>query len=112
MLNYDYGMDRVGNQHVKWQGIASYARLGIGLWYKFAPRFEYFKDMQGFATGTTQNLYELTLTNEFALHSNLMLRAEYRRDWSNRAVFEKRDEPARKFQNTVLFGLIYTMGEN
>jgi hypothetical protein len=47
MLNYDYGMDRVGSDRVKWQGVASYARLGIGPWYKFAPRFEYFKDMQG-----------------------------------------------------------------
>lgn len=113
MLNYDYGMDRVGSDRVKWQGIASYAKLSIGPWYKFSPRFEYFKDMHGFATGVTQNLYEVTLTHEFAPRPDFIVRAEYRKDWSNERVFEKRNEPLNsKYQNTFLLGVVYVMGQD
>lgn len=111
MANVDIGRDQVLGQSVKWHGAAGYARFQVRPSWHVTPRLEWFEDAQGFATGTTQTLREVTLTSEHLLGQGLSLRLEYRRDWSSEDFFEYRTNQFRRSQNTVLFGLVYTLPE-
>jgi hypothetical protein len=79
-------------------------------------RFEYFYDNQGYATGLAQKLDEFTATYEYkwanALPgaSGLLMRAEYRVDWSNQKFFDRGDTGTTNSQNTATIGLIAFFG--
>ncbi len=107
-LNFDYGRDKnIGSGASQWTGLAGAARYAIGKKYAVATRLEFFNDMDGFSTGTSQTVKEFTLTGEYKLSGWLMTRAEFRTDWSDQPFFEKRNQPnGAKTQPTVLLGLI------
>jgi hypothetical protein len=113
-VNFDIGSDkRVGPGSDRWYGIAGAARFALTNRLALAPRLEWFKDRDGFATGTPQSLKEVTLTGEYRLWggngNSVLSRVEYRRDWSSEAVFEGGPgRPDRRNQNTMLVGLIFT----
>ena len=111
MANYDYGMDRLLGERVRWQGIAGYARIQVTPVFAIAPRFEWFDDPQGFTTALAQSLREATLTTELKVRGGLLMRAEYRRDWSDKPFFEKREGLFSKNQTTALLGLVYVLGQ-
>ena len=48
-------------------------------------RGEIYSDPEGATTSTIQELREVTLTYEYKVASSLILRGEYRYDWSNAA---------------------------
>jgi len=105
-INFDYGQDKIpGTGTAKWSGIAVAARFALGSKAAFAPRVEYFKDIDGFATGTTQALKEITLTGEYKLAPWLISRLEFRNDWSDVAFFEKKNNFG-KTQPTLLLGVV------
>ncbi|MBI4474930.1 MAG: porin [Acidobacteria bacterium] len=108
MANYDYGMDRNGIDRVRWQGVALYARVTPVSDLRLSPRLEWFDDPQGFITGTPQTIKEGTLTADFVFNENMFLRGEYRRDWSDEAVFQHLRTGTRSFQNTLILGVVYT----
>ena len=108
MANYDYGMDRQGGARVRWQGVALYAKVSPAPHFRISPRIEWFDDPQGFMTGTTQTLKEVTLSADFIFVENLLFRGEYRRDWSDHSVFEYSNLGTRAHQNTLALGLVYT----
>jgi Putative beta-barrel porin-2, OmpL-like. bbp2 len=110
MANYDYGRDRVASGSggdVHWQGIATYLRLQPSEKFAFTPRFEYYSDPMGFTTGTPQILREITLTPEFTVSDNLVMRFEYRHDWGTEPTFAVNDpsDDAGK-QDTLGVGMI------
>lgn len=105
-LNYDYARDAVAGEGVSWQGVALYLRDQVTPQFAVAPRFEVFADSDGFTTGTAQHLKEFTLTAELKQAQGLLLRAEYRRDWSDAAYFVRADRPVRN-QQTFTVALIY-----
>jgi hypothetical protein len=107
-LNFDYGRDKsIGAGASQWTGLAGAARYAIGKKYAVAARLEFFNDMDGFSTGTAQTVKEFTLTGEYKLTGWLMTRAEFRTDWSDKAFFEKQNQPnGATSQPTVLLGLI------
>jgi hypothetical protein len=107
MANYDYGRDTVAGQAVKWQGIAGYIRYQINDAWAIAPRFEYLKDSDGFMSGTSQTLKELTLTTEHKMGRTLLTRLEYRRDFSDTPFFLRTGGAAKKSQDTFTIGLVY-----
>ena len=107
MANYDYGRDTVAGQAVRWQGIAGYLRYQITDTWAVAPRFEYLKDTDGFMTGTSQALKEVTLTAEHKIAGALLTRLEYRRDLSDTPFFLRRGGAAKKSQDTFTVGLVY-----
>jgi hypothetical protein len=111
LLNYDYGYDRLAGDRVRWQGFAGAARLQLSPWFAISPRLEWFGDAQGFSTGAAQNLKEATLTTEFKLRGGLLMRGEYRRDWSDTPFFEKRAGLLSKSQTTATLGIIYVLGQ-
>lgn len=115
-LNYDYGQNHAPAkqplfQHSPhWQGIATSARGQVTSKAALVARFEHFNDNQGFATGSTQTLDEFTATYEYKWLSGLLLRSEYRRDWSNVSFFQKGDNRTVDAQSTVTMGLIAFFG--
>jgi len=117
MANYDYGHDRVVTDPgppvltspVWWSGIAGYIKYAPNDKWYIATRGEYFKDHDGFETGTPQTLGSFTLTLQRMLASKIISRLEYRRDMSDQNFFPYRAGQFgnRDNQNTVTVGLIY-----
>jgi hypothetical protein len=107
-INFDYGQDKIpGSSAAKWAGIAFAARFAATDKLAFSPRVEYFKDIDGFSTGTVQALKEVTLTGEYKLMPWLISRVEFRNDWSDKPFFESKKGPGtEKTQPTFLVGLI------
>jgi hypothetical protein len=105
--NVDYGHDRVAGADVNWKGVALYAKAQATPLFAVIPRFEYYDDSHGgFTTGAAQKVKEFTLTGEVKHSRGLMMRLEYRRDWSDIGFFRKGSTP-RDYQNTVSIAWIY-----
>ena len=104
-LNYIYGKDASNN----WQGLALYLKGQITPVFALAPRYEWFddKDGFGFATGVPQKMQEFTMTAEVKHAKGLIMRLEYRRDWSDEEVFVK-NGVSKKNQDTVTVGFVYS----
>ncbi len=112
-LNIDYGTQKfvAGKGSSDWIAVGGAARFQLTKTIAFSPRAEYYYDKDGFITGTAQKLKEVTLTGEYKLAEGLLTRLEYRRDWSDQAVFERGDNPAvSRNQSTVLIGLVAFFG--
>jgi hypothetical protein len=113
MANYDYGHDRVAfvpgspSSAVWWTGIAGYIKYAPNATWAIATRGEWFKDHNGFSTGTAQNVGEFTLTLQRMMASKIMARLEFRRDMSDQDVFPYRTGLFRDSQNTVTLGMVY-----
>jgi hypothetical protein len=105
--NYDYAQDNVAGKTIQVQGIAGYLRYQANDWFALSPRFEYFDDEDGFSTGTAQKLKEATVTAEFKHKDGIIMRLEYRGDFSDSTFFSKRLGEPVKNQNTFTVGLIY-----
>ena len=115
-VNYDYGQNHAPTttplflHSPHWQGVATSARGQITPNSALVVRYEHFNDNQGFATGSTQTLNEVTGTYEYKWSAGLLLRSEYRRDSSNVAFFSKGDTNSVKAQSTLTMGLIAFFG--
>ena len=117
-LNYDYGQNRdasVSNGGdgalVHWQGFAVAARGQASPKSALAGRFEYFKDYNGWATGTSQSLKEFTGTYEYKWVEGLLTRVEYRGDFSDQNYFTKDATlGAKKNQQTFTIAFIAFFG--
>jgi hypothetical protein len=109
MANFDYGVETLEPENAVWVGIAGYARYALANSWAIIPRGEWYKDRDGFTTGTAQNLIEGTLTLEKKIKDNLLTRIEGRLDISDEEVFEK-DDPAEKSKSqfTILAGAVYS----
>jgi hypothetical protein len=105
--NYDHGQDTIDGVSTMWHGVAGYLRYQPKDWFALSPRVEWFKDRDGFSTGTPQTLKEATLTAEFKHKDGLIMRLEYRGDFSDEPFFTKRVAESVKSQNTFTIGLIY-----
>lgn len=108
-LNYDYGREEnavSATQDAKWWGIAGYLRYQFTERWAQALRLEFFEDQDGTRTGTAQELWEVTLTNDYKLQDNLLLRLEYRHDDSDKNSFA-RDSGTKDTQDTVSLEMIY-----
>jgi hypothetical protein len=121
-LNYDYGQNRDANAShggdgalSHWQGIAVAARGQVTGKSALAGRYEYFKDYNGWATGITQNLQEITATYEYKWLEGLLTRVEYRGDFSNEPFFAHDSTPdasplSKKNQQTLTVAFIAFFG--
>ena len=107
LINYDYAHDKVAGDGVNWSGIAVGMKFQLNDKFALSPRYEYFADSDGFATGTDQNLQEFTLTGEVKMPSGLLARVEFRDDFSDKHFFTKDSGALSKTQPTLTFALIY-----
>ncbi len=71
-----------------WTGFAGYLRLNLHEQFSLALRGEMFDDTDGVRTGVKQKLTEITVTPEFRLAEQFVLRADLRYDMSDQKVFE------------------------
>ena len=106
---------------VSWWGGAGYAKYTMSPKTNFAVRYEYYDDPNGY-TGLVGFGYgagdgfgyaawaqEVTGTISYNLTSALLIRGEYRYDFSNQPIFDKADDvDAIKYQNTATLSFVYT----
>jgi hypothetical protein len=109
-VNYDYGQESAaalaetaggGTANATWQGVAGYGRVTLSPGAALILRAEWFDDPQGARTGYVQTLREVTFTPEFKPHAHIVVRADLRRDWSTRDVFELGDGTYGRSQVTL-----------
>jgi hypothetical protein len=102
-LNYDWGKELTS----QWQGLAAYVKFQPNAMFALTPRYEFYKDRDGFTTGAAQNLQEFTLTFEFKHKDGALMRVEYRGDMSDTPYFIKNTSDIVKSQNALTVGWIY-----
>jgi hypothetical protein len=113
ILNTDYATEKhsdpISRGTAKWYGVAAITKYDFSDIYSLSLRGEYFNDQDGVRTGKPQHLKEVTLTPEIRVAQGLIVRPEYRHDWSNGTVFDSHDNPlSKKQQDTVTLALMYT----
>jgi hypothetical protein len=93
-------------------GVALYGKFQANDWFAQALRVEYFSDQQGRILAPTSNVggsgarvIEFTLTSEFKVAKQLIVRAEFRHDDSNQHDFN-RDGHGARGDNTLGFEAI------
>ncbi|MGE5892643.1 MAG: porin [bacterium] len=108
-VNVDYGTEEnvpaIADEDAAWYGTSVIAKYDFSDLFSLAARAEYFNDDDGARTGTDQKLKEITITPEFRLAKNFLVRPEYRHDWSNEDVF---DGGTKDTQDTIAVGVMYT----
>ena len=104
--NFDYGRDSFEDTDVNWYGVAVGMKYQHDENWAFSPRYEWFVDDDGFATGVSQTLQSLTLTGEYKASGGLITRFEFRNDFSDEDYFVK-DEGLKSNQPTVSVAFIY-----
>ena len=105
--NFDYGKDKVAGDGVDWYGVAFGLKFQATPTFAFSPRYEVFKDADGFATGQAQTLQEITLTGEYKIPAGFIARFEFRNDFSDEHFFANDHDVLKKTQPTFAIGLIY-----
>ena len=113
MANIDYAHEDSdplnSGKNSEWYGAAVYAKYDFTELFSTSIRAEYFDDQNGVRTGIAQKLKEITLTPEFRIAKGLLLRPEYRHDWSDQNGFDSHKSTfARKSQDTIALGVMYT----
>ena len=92
-------------------GAAGYAQYRLTKKMGFAARAEYFSDRGGLFSGLTQALKEATVTYDYNLADNFLMRYEWRRDFSNQGSFLTSTQGILSHQqNTATVGLIWWFG--
>ncbi len=77
-----------GRRDAQWHGIAGYVIHDFNDQWGARFRMEWFKDADGFLTGTDQKLWEGTATLQYKLTPSLITRLEFRYDKSNKNTFQ------------------------
>jgi hypothetical protein len=89
-----------------WKGVALYGKYALSDATALAVRAENFYDYSGY--GTVQDIKEVTATYEYKYLANLLLRLEYRIDFSTVNVFTSKSGSPVNDQNTLTFGGVVT----
>jgi hypothetical protein len=109
-LNYVTSEVNTADEALSLQGTGVYARYQMSAPAALAVRYERLVD-EGLFGGIDQVLHEVTATAEYKVADGFLMRAEFRRDWSNQRFFTgPRPGEPRKGQNTGLVGLVWWFG--
>lgn len=108
-FDYVYGTEEnvPGLGDSTWTGIAGVFRYPYTDRFSMNLRAEYFNDNEGARTGTKQEMWEVTLTPEYIVNDNLVVRAEYRHDQSDANVFDEDTVAQVNNQDTLGLNVIY-----
>ncbi len=83
-----YGVEQMPGHPMAWKGVALYAQYRLAASSAISARGEIYGDPFGYTTGSIQTLGEITLTYEYKIMRNLLMRLEYRHDRSTVGVFD------------------------
>lgn len=96
----------MARRDAQWHGIAGYVIHDFNDQWGVRGRMEWFKDADGFLTGTDQKLWEGTATLQYKLTPSLITRLEFRYDKSNKNTFQYGQRAANN-QETLATEVIY-----
>ncbi len=105
ILNYDWAREERAagsSTPAYWQGFALVANYAFTDRVSSAFRGEWFEDTNGVRTGTSQTLWELTLTGKYLITQHLYGQLEYRYDQSGKDVFEERTQTNAEHNASIL----------
>jgi hypothetical protein len=92
-------------------GGAAYIQYQLAPKFALASRAEYMSDRGGLFSGLTQALKENTVTFDYKVADNLLMRYEWRRDFSNQPSFLSDEQGIlKKQQNTATAGIVWWWG--
>jgi hypothetical protein len=92
-------------------GGAAYLRYQLTPKVAIASRAEYMSDRNGLFSGISQALKENTVTFDYQVSNGLLMRYEWRRDFSNQPTFPTDVQGVlKKDQNTATLGLVWWWG--
>jgi len=92
-------------------GGAAYLQYQLSPKFAVGTRAEYMSDRGGLFSGLTQALKENTITFDYKLADNFLMRYEWRRDFSNQPSFLSDTQGLlRKQQNTATVGMVWWWG--
>ena len=126
-VNFDYGQNKSGSGKLettaKWYGVAFAGKLQMNDHNAITPRYEWFKDRDGFEVGSSglvcktgkecDSLQEFTLTYEYKWTKGLLARLEYRHDWSaipQPVLFQRGSTGSSDHQDTLTVGIVVFFG--
>ena len=126
-VNFDYGQNVTGSGKTKatakWYGIAFAGKLQLNDKNAITPRYEWFKDRDGYEVGSSglvcatgkecDALQEFTFTYEHKWTQGLLARLEYRRDWTKLqqpTLFQRGSTGASDHQDTLALGIVAFFG--
>jgi hypothetical protein len=89
-----YGTEKLSGGTATWKGAAVYGRYLLTETSAISVRGELYSDPDGYTTASVQDLGEMTFTYEQRFLGALILRAEYRYDWSTAQPFDGSDGDA------------------
>ncbi|MEK7773482.1 MAG: outer membrane beta-barrel protein, partial [Deltaproteobacteria bacterium] len=105
---YGYEENVSGIGDAQWTGLAGVVRYPLNDKLALNARAEVFSDTNGSRTGRVQRMKEITVTPEYALSANALVRVEFRHDKSNEQVFDRGGALASSnHQNTVGVNVLY-----
>jgi hypothetical protein len=116
-LEYTYGHEDDaslgGTRDAMWQGVAGIVSYGWTDRFTTALRGEVFNDRDGARLGGGLNhanvtVGEITFTGAYKFTKMLLGRLEYRQDWADDRIYQKRATSIDKSQGTIAAQLIYT----
>ena len=109
-VNYVTNEVNKADEALALQGAGLYARYQVSAPAALSVRYERLDD-EGLFGGIDQVLHGFTATAEYKLADGFLVRAEFRRDWSNERFFTgPRPDDRRDHQNTALVGLVWWFG--
>ena len=110
-VNYTTSEIHAEDAALSLQGTGVYARYQLTERAAVGVRYERLDD-EGLFGGIDQVLHEATFTAEHKLADGFLVRAEFRRDWSNERFFPGRagTSDLRQQQNTALIGAVWVIG--
>jgi hypothetical protein len=105
---WDYAVTRQFSQSAPLHifGSAAYFRYQLTPRWAVGTRGEYVADPDGLFSGTSQDLKEITATLDFKPADGLLLRSEWRRDFTNHLFFQTRSPGELAGQQTTLSGTV------
>ena len=109
-LNFLYGSEKNANGlylDAEWWGFSGIVRYDVNEWFSLNFRGQIFDDKDGFLSSTTQKLTAFTFTPEVRVNSNMVIRAEYRRDESDASPFTDENGNTKDSQDTVAFNALF-----
>jgi hypothetical protein len=112
-LEGDYVIERLftSSAPARVEGGAGYARYQLTPRFAIAGRAEYLTDHGGLYTGVSQSLREATITFEERLAAGVVLRQEWRGDFSNHPFFlTDALGILKRQQNTATMGVVWWFG--
>lgn len=112
LFNFDYGQEaNPGGDTYKFYGYSIALRHLLGESFAISPRFDWYKDRDGFITTVAQTMKEFTVSFDYKMKEGVITRFEYRRDWSNQPFYDRGNEIASsKNMNTLLVGFMVYFG--